>query len=80
MPTAELPSATSTIDEEFAALQSDHPVTPQRYPEPQLATARAAGRSVSSDLLFDVDRPSAPDPSLFELPLSDIPAVTPYPG
>jgi hypothetical protein len=28
-----------------------------------------------------VSRPvTAPDPSLFELPISDIPAVTPYPG
>ncbi len=75
-----LPSDTTAIDEEFAALHADLPVTPQRYAEPQLATARAAGRTVDSDLMVDLGRERAPDPSLFELPLSDIPAVTPYPG
>lgn len=75
-----LPSDTDAIDEEFAALQADLPVTPQRYAEPQLATARSAGRSVDSDLMVDLGSEKAPDPSLFELPLSDIPAVTPYPG
>ena len=80
MPTIELPSDTAAIDEEFAALQTDLPITPRPYAEPQLATARAAGRSVASDLLVDIGSRSAPDPSLFELPLSDIPAVTPHPG
>lgn len=75
-----LPSDTDAIDEEFAALQADLPVTPQRYAEPQLATARAAGRTVESDLMVDLGGDRGPDPSLFELPLSDIPAVTPYPG
>lgn len=75
-----LPSDTSAIDEEFAALQAGLPVTPQRYAEPQLVTARAAGRSIESDLMVDLGNKKAPDPSLFELPLSDIPAVTPYPG
>lgn len=75
-----LPSDTDSVDEEFAALQADLPVTPQRYAEPQLATARAAGRTVDSDLMVDLGRDATPDPSLFELPLSDIPAVTPYPG
>ena len=75
-----LPSDTTAIDEEFAALQADLPLTPQRYAEPQLVTARAAGRTVDSDLAVDLGRGRTPDPSLFELPLSDIPAVTPYPG
>ncbi|MFT4597313.1 MAG: hypothetical protein ACI9TF_001561 [Paracrocinitomix sp.] len=75
-----LPSDTSAIDEEFAALQADLPVTPRRYAEPQLVTARAAGRSIESDLMVDLGNEKAPDPSLFELPLSDIPAVTPHPG
>lgn len=77
---ASMPSDTTAIDEEFAALRtSDLPVTPRRYAEPQLATARSAGRSASSDLAFGLDRDRSPDPSLFELPLADIPAVTPHP-
>ena len=76
----DLPSDTSAIDEEFAALQADLPVTPQRYAEPQLVTARAAGRTIESDLMVDLGTDTRPDPSLFELPISDIPAVTPYPG
>gem|GEM_PF-926840 len=77
---ATLPSDSNALDEEFAALHADLPVIPQRYAEPQLATARAAGRTIESDLMVDLGRDEAPDPSLFELPLSDIPAVTPYPG
>ncbi len=80
IPIIELPSDTAAIDEEFAALQTNLPITPRPYAEPQLATARAAGRSVSSALLVDHGRSNAPDPSLFELPISDIPAVTPHPG
>lgn len=77
---APLPSDTTDIDQEFAALRTaDLPVTPRRYAEPELATARSAGRSVSSDLFFGHDDGSSPDLSLFELPLSDIPAVTPHP-
>jgi hypothetical protein len=30
--------------------------------------------------MVDLGNEKAPDPSLFELPLSDIPAVTPHPG
>ncbi len=77
---AELPSDTAAIEEEFAALQVDLPVTPRQYAEPQLATARAAGRVIESDLMVDLGGNETPDPSLFELPLSDIPAVTPYSG
>lgn len=78
-PAASLPSDTADIDQEFAALQSDLPVTPKQYAEPQLATARATGRPSTSDLVITVTE-DAPDPSLFELPLSDSPAVTPHPG
>jgi len=76
----ELPSDTNAIDEEFAALQADLPVTPLRYAEPQLATARAAGRAPSSDILIDGRARGEADPSLFELPITDEPAVTPHPG
>lgn len=79
-PLIELPSDTDAIDEEFAALRADLPVTPKQYAEPQLATARAAGRPATSDLVIDMGSTEEPDPSLFELPLSDIPAVTPHPG
>lgn len=74
-----LPSDVTSTEREFAGLHRDLPVTPQPYSEPQLATARAAGRTADSDLLVDLGEPSRPDPSLFELPLSDIPAVTPHP-
>jgi hypothetical protein len=30
--------------------------------------------------MIDLGTDKAPDPSLFELPISDIPAVTPYAG
>lgn len=79
-PAAELPSDASSIDKEFAALHTDLPVTPQRYAEPQLATARAAGQEIESDLMIDLGTAEVPDPSLFELPLADAPAVTPHPG
>ena len=75
----ELPSDTSGLDEEFAALRDDLPVTPQRY-EPQLATMRAAGVIPNSDTLVDLGGESTADPSLFELQISDIPAVTPHPN
>lgn len=74
-----LPSDQAALDEEFAALRSDLPITPQRYAEPQLAIAHAVGRR-ERDLLIDLSRGGGPDPSLFELPISDIPAVTPHPG
>jgi hypothetical protein len=80
MPVIELPSDTAAIDEEFAALQADLPVTPQRYAEPQLVTALAAGRTIASDLVIDLGGSDGPDLSLFELPISDIPAVTQHPG
>ena len=74
----DMPSDTAAIEEEFEALRADLPITPQPYAEPQLATARAAGTTVESDLMVDLGGSDSPDPSLFELPLSDIPAVTPY--
>lgn len=79
-PAGELPSDTTAIDEEFAALHANLPVTPQRYAEPQLATALAAGRSATSDLMIDTSTADPADPSLFELPITDVPAVTPHPG
>lgn len=81
VPSVSLPSDTSAIDREFAGLQRDLPVATQPYAEPRLATARAAGRSVRSDLVVDhAESPhEAGDQSLFELPISDIPAVTPHP-
>lgn len=95
-----LPSDSAAIEEEFAALSANLPVTPQRYAEPQMATARAAGGSLTrgapthgivatepvtthgdaSDELIDLGGAATPDPSLFELPISDAPAVTPHPG
>ena len=80
MPVIELPSDSTAIDEEFAALQANLPVTPRRYVEPQLVTALAAGRTIASDLVVDLGGSGGPDPSLFELPISDIPAVTQHPG
>ncbi len=76
-----LPSDSEAIDAEFAALQGQLPVEPQPYREPQLATARAAGNEVNSDLFTQPRadlQPVAADAELFELPLADIPAVTPY--
>ncbi|MFB0927628.1 MAG: DUF3499 family protein [Acidimicrobiales bacterium] len=78
MPLSACPSATSAIDEEFAALQERIPVSPQHYAESQLVTANASGSSIKSDLMVDLGNEKLPDPSLFELPISDIPAVTPY--
>ena len=75
----DLPSDTSSIDEEFAALQSDLPVTPRPYAEPQLATARSGGAPAAIPVV-QMPANSAPDLSLFELPISDIPAVTPHPN
>lgn len=79
-PARDLPSDSGSVDE-FAGLEQDLPITPQRYAEPALATARAAGRSGSSEVFVD-NRAPAPDQSLFELPLSDfdLPAVTPHPN
>jgi len=76
----ELPSDSAAIEEEFAALRTDLPVTPQHYAEPHMATVRAAGGTTPENDLVDLGGAVPPDPSLFELPLSDIPAVTPYPG
>lgn len=80
LPMLDMPSDAAAIDEEFAAMRADLPVTPRAYAEPELATARAAGRTVESDLVVDLAVAPEPDPSLFELSISDIPAVTPYPS
>lgn len=77
---AGLPSDVVSIDQEFAALHADLPVRTRQYAEPELATVRAANRQLVAEALIDLDTPRAPDPSLFELPLSDVPAVTPHPG
>lgn len=87
VPVINLPSDATSIDREFAGLQRDLPVATQPYAEPRLATARAAGRAVQSDLVVEsVDQSHTEQPladsvdrSLFELPLSDVPAVTPHP-
>ena len=66
----ELPSDSLGIEEEFAALQADLPVTPTRY----------ADSATSSRREIMIDATDEPDPSLFELPFTDAPAVTPHPG
>ena len=74
MPARSLPSDTFALDEEFAALQSDLPVRPTQY-----VGSRAGGVSASrGDVVIDTTDEA--DPSLFELPLADAPAVTPHPG
>jgi hypothetical protein len=62
----DLPSDTAALDQDFVTLTEDLPVPTQRYAEVEMATASRAA--------------VAADPSLFELPLSDIPSVTPYPS
>ena len=54
----------AAIDEAFAALHADLPIPVVRESD------LAAGRTRSVDRVAD--------PSLFELPIADIPAVTPY--
>jgi len=74
----ELPQSAAEIDKEFAAMQQELPAM-----EPELAPAHAgpSGHAVSSGGISEITQSAvAPDPSLFELPISDIPAVTPYPG
>ena len=69
-----LPSDSAALEREFAAL-SDLPIAPRPYIAPQPAVSRASSSSAPADVLVGVD-----DPSLFELSISDIPAVTPHPG
>lgn len=66
-----LPSDSAALDREFAALRDALPIAAQPYAEPRAATRRASGVRDG-----DLD----PDLSLFELPLADVPAVTPHPG
>ncbi|MEM7093483.1 MAG: DUF3499 family protein [Actinomycetota bacterium] len=75
-PAATLPSDSTVHDGEFAGLRGDLPVTPQPYAEPRVATLRAAG--VLTEVEERVELTEA-DMSLFQLPLSDSPAVTPHP-
>ena len=70
-----LPSDAAT-DRAFAALDGPLPVTPQPYHEPRAATLRAAG--VTDVATIDAEATDA-DLSLFQLPLADVPAVTPHP-
>jgi len=78
----------STLEEEFAALQ-DEPA--YATTAPRLAAVHTSGRSVTSDLIDSGVAPLVsvadeeatelePEPSLFELPINDIPAVTRPPG
>lgn len=69
-----LPSDSAALEREFAAL-SDLPIAPRPYISPQAAVSSEASSSAPADVLVGVD-----DPSLFELSISDVPAVTPHPG
>ena len=73
-----LPSDSTAHDAEFAALRDALPVVTQPYAEPRVATLRAAG--VLTDTMTSLDESTIDaDMSLFQLPLSDAPAVTPHP-
>lgn len=76
-PTEHLPSDSTVHEGEFAALRGSLPVTTQPYAEPRVATMRAAG--VLTDLSMLNETVTDADMSLFQLPLSDAPAVTPHP-
>ena len=67
-----LPSDSTSHDAEFAALRDALPVPTQPYAEPRIATLRAAG-------VLTGEPTTEADMSLFQLPLSDAPAVTPHP-
>ena len=69
-----LPSDSAALEREFAAL-SDLPIAPRPYIAPPAVVSTPAPSPAPTDLLVDVD-----DPSLFELSISDVPAVTPHPG
>ena len=75
-----LPSDSTALDREFAAL-GELPITPRRYEAPRDTVSRTETQPAPADLLVMSDS-SAPlaDPSLFELPISDAPAVSPHPG
>ena len=72
-----LPSDSTAHDAEFAALREALPVVTQPYAEPRIATLRAAG--VLTDTTVEGEPTTEADMSLFQLPLSDAPAVTPHP-
>ncbi len=76
---ASLPSDSTIHDAEFAALREALPVPTQPYAEPRIATLRAAGVLTDTMPSVDVEPRSDADMSLFQLPLSDAPAVTPHP-
>lgn len=76
---AHLPSDSTVHEGEFAGLRDALPVTPQPYAEPRIATLRAAGVLTDTDTDTIRDTLSDADMSLFQLPLSDVPAVTPHP-
>lgn len=75
---AELPSDRVAIDREFAALR-DLPVNPTRYAAPRESVDRADAVPAAVDLRGNGEAPDPSDPSLFELSIGDIPAVTPHP-
>lgn len=74
-----LPSDSTVHDAEFAALREALPVATQPYAEPRIATLRAAGVLTDTISSVDVESTTDADMSLFQLPLSDAPAVTPHP-
>jgi hypothetical protein len=74
-----LPSDSTSHDAEFAALRDALPVVTQPYAEPRVATLRAAGVLTDTMTSLDTDSAIEADMSLFQLPLSDAPAVTPHP-
>lgn len=75
-----LPSDSTVHDAEFAALREALPVATQPYAEPRMATLRAAGVLTDTVTRSSDGQPTTEaDMSLFQLPLSDAPAVTPHP-
>lgn len=77
VPTAESYGLASDTRHASGLTAQDGPLTPQPYAEPRAATLRAAGVLAEVGAYGEPTR--AADPSLFELPLADVPAVTPHP-
>ena len=79
VPADALPSDTSALDREFAAF-ADLPISPTPYAPPRESVERTASVPAAIDLRSNGAGPDPSDPSLFELSIGDIPAVTPHPG
>lgn len=82
VPAASLPSDAAHLEREFAALDNATPVAPQPWAE--MPVDVVVGDRTEALLLPATPAGEATrldhDPSLFELPIGDIPAVTPHPG